>query len=93
MTRLQQDLHVYCDASNQAIGCVIYLRILSEKEELHVAFVSSSLRVPPRCATSIPRLELCAAVESVRGFKAVTIFWQYLRNIQIEVTDITLVLR
>ncbi|XP_018018481.1 uncharacterized protein LOC108675002 [Hyalella azteca] len=63
----KQELHVYCDASDKAIGYVMYLRSLSDEGDTHVAFVSSASRVAPRCATSIPRLELCAALEAAKG--------------------------
>ena len=63
---IRRDLHVYSDASDHAIGCVAYLRSTAEDNLIHVAFVSASSKVSPRAATSIPRLELCAAAEAAR---------------------------
>ena len=58
------ELHVFCDASEQAIGHVIYLRLTNERNEVHVSFVTASSRVAPKGTRSIPRLELCAALNA-----------------------------
>ena len=60
-------LHVYSDASKEAIGYVIYLRSISTENNVHVAFVTAGNKVAPKGATSIPRLELCAAVEASKA--------------------------
>ena len=59
-----QTLHVFCDASEDGIGCVAYLRSVNSINEVHVAFVVGSSKVAPRGTSSIPRLELCAALEA-----------------------------
>ncbi|KAA0201607.1 hypothetical protein HAZT_HAZT004961 [Hyalella azteca] len=59
-----RQLHVFCDASEEAIGYAIYLRSQSSLGEICVSLVMSNSKVAPRGATSIPRLELCAAVEA-----------------------------
>jgi len=61
-----QDLHIFCDASDQAIGYVAYMRSLGADSSVKVSFVTGSSKVSPRSATSIPRLELCAAVEAAK---------------------------
>ena len=58
-----QELHVYADASKEALGHVIYLRTVTETNVTN-AFVCAGSKLAPRSATSIPRLELCAAVEA-----------------------------
>ena len=58
------ELHVFCDASSDTIGYIAYLRSVGRGEEVHVAFLNASSKVAPRMATSIPRLELNAAVEA-----------------------------
>lgn len=63
-TPVSQELHIFSDASDHAIGHVSYLRSEDSLGSIHVGFISGSSKVAPRCATSIPRLELCAAVES-----------------------------
>ncbi len=61
----ERNLHVFSDASDNAIGSVIYLQCVSNSGTSSVSFVHGSSRVAPKGATSIPRLELCAAVEAV----------------------------
>ena len=64
-----QFIHVpssfFCDASDNAIGCVSYIRCVNESN-VYVSFVSSASKVVPRAAVSIPRLELCAALEAAK---------------------------
>ena len=62
-----QELHVFDDASESAIAYVVYLRSVSTDGRVHVAFVSSVAKVAPKAATSMPRLELCAALEAARA--------------------------
>lgn len=63
-TVVERDLHVFADASSDAIGVVIYLRSYNEEGRCHVAFVTGSSRVAPRSVTTIPRLELNAALQA-----------------------------
>ena len=60
----RRELHVFSDASQDAIGHVIYMVSVNYEHAIHVAFVLGSSKVAPRAATSIPRLELCAALEA-----------------------------
>ena len=62
---IKQELHMFSAVSDMAIGHVCYIRSINSTQQVQVSFVSSSSKVSPRCATSIPRLELCAAVEAV----------------------------
>ena len=64
-----QELFVFCDASEQAIAYVMYLRSTDLNNKVRVAFVCGSAKVTPRAATSIPRWELCSAVEAVQAAK------------------------
>ena len=68
---VRQELHVFCDASKDAIGHVIYLRSVSADDEVRVSFVTSGSRVAPHSAVTIPRLELCAAAEAAKAAVAV----------------------
>jgi len=54
-------LHIFCDASEQAFGAVAYFRVELE-DEVEVSLVMSKARVSPLKALSIPRMELQAAV-------------------------------
>lgn len=59
-----RELHCFADASDKAIGHVTYLKSRNGDGEVCVSFVVGSSKVAPRAAHSIPRLELCAAVEA-----------------------------
>ncbi len=60
-TSLRQ-IHVFCDASEQAYGSVAYLRTENPERGLEVAFITARSRVAPKKQQTIPRLELCAAL-------------------------------
>lgn len=76
-------LHHFCDASEVGYGWVSYLRLLSN-QDVSVAFVMGKARVAPLKQTTIPRLELAAAVLAVRmdrmlkaelDMKLESVFW------------------
>lgn len=54
------------DASEVGYGAVSYLRRLNDKGEVNVAFTIGKVKVVPLKQTTIPRLELSAAVLAVR---------------------------
>lgn len=60
------ELHHFSDASVQGYGQCSYLRLEDETHKVHCAFVMGKSRVAPLKPVSIPRLELTAAVCSVR---------------------------
>ena len=60
----RRELHVFCDASSECIGYVAYLRSLGPGDAVCVTFINACSKVAPRSATSVPRLELNAAVEA-----------------------------
>ena len=64
---IRQELHLFSDASEKAIGHVAYLRSINKECQPHVCFVSASSKLAPRAATSMPRLELNAAVEASKS--------------------------
>ena len=59
-------LHHFCDASERGYGSVSYLRLTNTRREVSIAFVMGKARVAPLKQTTIPRLELGAAVLAVR---------------------------
>ena len=63
---IQAELHHFSDASEQAYGTVSYLRLTAGKHTVPVAFMLGKARVAPLKQTTIPRLELAAAVLAVR---------------------------
>ena len=66
-----RELFVFSDASNSAIGYVIYMRSTHDND-VHVSFVTASSKVSPQSATSIPRMELCAAASAVQCASQIT---------------------
>ena len=59
-------LHHFSDASTVGYGQCSYLRLLNNKEEVFCCLVMGKSRVAPSKVTTIPRLELTAAVTSTR---------------------------
>ncbi|CAL8111098.1 unnamed protein product [Orchesella dallaii] len=59
-------LHVFCDASEQAFCAVAYFRITGRGGDISVNIVVAKSRVSPLRPTSIPRLELQAALVGSR---------------------------
>nr|XP_061835547.1 uncharacterized protein LOC133618822 [Nerophis lumbriciformis] len=57
-----RQVHVFCDASEQAYGSVAYLRTMDCRGQVHLSFLLARSRVAPKRLLSIPRLELCGAV-------------------------------
>ncbi|XP_078798259.1 uncharacterized protein LOC110014434 isoform X1 [Oryzias latipes] len=60
------ELHHFYDASTSGYGMCTYLRAVSTSGEVHCSLVMGRSRVPPSKVTTIPRLELSAAVVAVR---------------------------
>ncbi|XP_062700576.1 uncharacterized protein LOC115262724 [Aedes albopictus] len=58
-------LHIFCDAGDDAYGCVAYLRY-QVAENVRCSLVGSKAKVAPLKLTSTPRLELQAAVIGAR---------------------------
>lgn len=59
-----QEVHIFCDASKDAIGAVAYLKSqLNNSTE--VCFLLGKAKVSPASGITIPRSELCAAVLAV----------------------------
>ena len=65
-----QELHTFSDSSEMAIGHVSFMRSIDSNFNIHVSFISSSSKLCPRAATTMPRLELCAAVEASKAASA-----------------------
>ncbi|XP_033753059.1 uncharacterized protein LOC117336558 [Pecten maximus] len=61
----RRELHVFSDASKEAIAAVSYLKIFDVTGRNHVSFVLGKAKVAPSHGHTIPRLELCAAVLAV----------------------------
>ncbi|XP_028298181.1 uncharacterized protein LOC114460481 isoform X2 [Gouania willdenowi] len=62
----QWDLHHFSDASVTGYGQCSYLRTVTSKGDVYCALVMGKARVAPTKVTTVPRLELTAAVVSAR---------------------------
>ncbi|GFW52350.1 integrase catalytic domain-containing protein [Trichonephila clavipes] len=56
------ELHGFSDASQSAYGAVVYCKSITSDRNMLVHLIASKSRVAPTKRTTIPRLELCAAV-------------------------------
>ena len=65
-TPTRVEIHHFADASEQAYGCVSYIRYQNSQEKVHCAFLIAKARVAPVKPITIPRLELTAATVAVR---------------------------
>jgi len=62
---VERQLHVFCDASTKAYGCVIYLRTV-RRDSTSVCLVVSKNRVAPLKRLTLPRLELMSNLLGAR---------------------------
>ncbi|KAI3351066.1 hypothetical protein L3Q82_005633 [Scortum barcoo] len=60
------ELHHFSDASLKGYGQCSYLRLQNEEGDVHCVLIIGKSRVSPTKVTTIPRLELSAAVVSVK---------------------------
>ncbi|KAK3803547.1 hypothetical protein RRG08_027824 [Elysia crispata] len=67
----KKELIVFADASEKAYGCCVYLRT-TVNGQVFVNLVTSKTRVAPLKKTTLPRLELLAALLAARLLKFVT---------------------
>lgn len=63
---IRVELHHFSDASSKGYGACSYLRFKDDKNVIHCSLVIAKARVAPTKVTSIPRLELSAAVVATR---------------------------
>lgn len=57
----KSELHAFCDASNDAYGCVFYMKVIDNAGDVKVNLVMSRTRVAPIRRMTTPRMELCGA--------------------------------
>lgn len=55
-------VHIFCDASEWAYGCVRYLCAEDPHGQVEVAFITVRSLVAPKKQLSMPKLELCVAL-------------------------------
>ena len=66
------EFHVFVDAFANAYGVVCYVRHVNKSGTVNVCFVLSIVKVAPLQCTTIPRLELLAAVLGLKVSKIVS---------------------
>lgn len=64
-------LHIFSDASESAYGACIYMRSVDAHGEVLVRLLTAKSRIAPIKPTTIPRLELCAALSGSRLYEKV----------------------
>ena len=80
---IRREIHAFSDASKDAIGASVYLRLFNQNGEICTALLFGQSKVAPAQTTSIPRLVLCAAVLATQAVARIT------REIDMEVNAIT----
>ena len=63
---MKKELHHFSDASTKGYGQCSYLRLTDDSNNIHCSLVMGKSRVTPQKPVAIPRLELQAAVTSVK---------------------------
>ena len=69
---LSETLHTFVDTSQNAYAAVVYLKVSYESGSVSSQLVAAKTRVAPLAATSIPRLELMAAILGLRLTESVS---------------------
>ena len=82
-TIVRREIHAFSDASKDAIGASIYLRLFNDRGEICTALLFGQSKVAPAQTTSIPRLELCAAVLASQAVNKIV------KEIDMEINEIT----
>lgn len=62
---VRREIHVYSDASEDAIEAVAYLKTICLDDEIHVGIILGKEKVLPKHGSSITRLELCGTLLAV----------------------------
>ena len=62
----RRELHTFCDASNDTIGAVLYLRTVQHYGSIQASFIFGKVKLAPSHVTTIPHLELCAATLGIK---------------------------
>ena len=66
------EIHIFADASKEAIAAVSYLKVCDTANSFRVGFLLGKAKVAPLHGHTIPRLELCAAVMAAEIFETIS---------------------
>lgn len=77
------EIHVFSDASERAYGACLFVRSVSSCGEILVRLLTAKSRVAPLKPTTIPRLELCAALVGARLYQKVV------RSLRLQISEVT----
>ena len=91
-TVMSTQFHHFSDASTIGYGQCSYIRLVDDKGQVHCSLITGKARVAPLKMVTIPRLELTAAVVSVRVSDMLRQELQYERVEEIFWTDSKVVL-
>ena len=80
---VRREIHAFLDDIKDAIGASIYLRLFNNRGDICTALLFGQLKVAPPQTTSIPRLELCAAVLASQAVNKIV------KEIDMEINEIT----
>ena len=80
---VRREIHAFSDTSKDAIGASIYLRRFNNRGDICTALLFGQSKVAPAQTTSIPRLELCAAVLTSQAVNKIV------QDIDMEINEIT----
>lgn len=86
------EIHSFSDASQVGYGACVYVKTIDINGEILVKLLCSKSKVAPLKPTSIPRLELCAALLAARLSKAVIESIRYVPDRIIHWCDSSIVL-
>ena len=67
----KRTVHVFSDASKDALCFVSYIQSINEKQDFPPAFLFANSKVAPKMANTIPRMELNAAVEAALAVRKI----------------------
>ena len=80
---VRREIHAFLDASKDAIGASIYLQLSNDRRELSTTLLFGQSKVAPAQTTSIPHLELCAAVLASQAVDKI------IKEIDMEINEVT----
>ncbi|XP_073941100.1 uncharacterized protein [Choristoneura fumiferana] len=85
-------MHVFSDASQAAYGACVYMKSVTQNHHVTVRLLCAKSKVSPLKPTTMPRLELCAALLAARLGRAVLDSLRYKPDRVVHWSDSTIVL-